>query len=204
MAFQENPLNKANKLNDFNLPVTGSFGVPNKPAFVLAVFGLGALKKTLLKNDSENIDTQVGTTRYGAPIFKFSEIKLSYAGSDILLDTAILSISQSKNIVTTTLQGRDGTVKEYISDGDYEINIKGVLDSGNMFVYPESLVRQLKDICDIKDNIEIKSPFAEMLGITEAVITGYSFGQVPAGYNVQPYDITLLSDVPLIIKAQQD
>lgn len=204
MAFQENPLNTANKLNDFNLPITGSLGVPNKPSFVLAVFGLSALKNSLLKNDAENTDTQVGTTRYGAPIFKFSEIKLSYAGSDILLDTAILSISQSKNIVTTTLQGRDGTVKEYISDGDYEINIKGVLDSGNMFVYPETLVKQLKDICDIKDNIEIKSPFAEMLGITEAVITGYSFGQVPAGYNVQPYDITLLSDVPLIIKAQQD
>jgi hypothetical protein len=73
-----------------------------------------------------------------------------------------------------------------------------------MFVYPEDLVKQLKSICDVKDNIEIKSPFAEMLGITEAVITGYSFGQVPAGYNVQPYDITLLSDVPLIIKAQQD
>lgn len=204
MAFQENPLNTANKLNDFNLPITGSLGVPNKSSFVLAVFGLSALKNSLLKNDAENTDTQVGTTRYGAPIFKFSEIKLSYAGSDILLDTAILSISQSKNIVTTTLQGRDGTVKEYISDGDYEINIKGVLDSGNMFVYPETLVKQLKDICDIKDNIEIKSPFAEMLGITEAVITGYSFGQVPAGYNVQSYDITLLSDVPLIIKAQQD
>jgi hypothetical protein len=114
MTFQENPLNAANKLNDFNLPITGSLGVPNKPAFVLAVFGLGALKNTLLKNDVENMDTQVGTTRYGAPIFKFSEVKLSYSGSDLLLDTAILSISQSKNIVTTTLQGRDGTVKEYI------------------------------------------------------------------------------------------
>ena len=204
MDFQENPLNKANKLNDFNLPITGSLGVPNKPEFTLAVFGLSALKNVLLKNDSENIDTQVGTTRYGAPIFKFSEVKLSTSNTELLLDTAILSISQSKNIVTTTLQGRDGTVKEYISDGDYEINIKGVLDSGNMFVYPESLVKRLKSICDIKGNIQLRSPFSEMLGITEAVITGYSFSQVPAGYNVQPYDITLLSDVPLIIKAQQD
>jgi len=204
MAFQENPLNEANKINNFNLPITGSLGIPNKPAFTLAVFGLGALKNTLLKNEAENIDTQVGTTRYGAPIFKFSEVKLSTSDTELLLDTAILSISQSKNIVTTTLQGRDGTVKEYISDGDYEISIKGILDSGNMFVYPEDLVKQLKSICDVKDNIEIKSPFAEMLGITEAVITGYSFNQVPSGYNVQPYEITLLSDVPLIIKAQQD
>jgi len=204
MEFKQNPLNEANKINNFNLPITGSLGIPNKPAFTLAVFGLSALKNTLLKNDAENMDTQVGTTRYGAPIFKFSEVKLSTSDTELLLDTAILSISQSKNIVTTTLQGRDGTVKEYISDGDYEISIKGILDSGNMFVYPEDLVKQLKSICDVKDNIEIKSPFAEMLGITEAVITGYSFGQVPAGYNVQPYDITLLSDVPLIIKAQQD
>lgn len=204
MEFKENPINAQNKITDFSLPVTGSFGIPNKPSFTLAVFGLSALKKTLLKNDSENIDTQVGTTRYGAPIFKFSEVKLSTSDTEILLDTAILSITQSKNIVTTTLQGRDGTVKEYISDGDYNISIKGILDSGNMFVYPEDLVKQLKSICDVKGNIELRSPFAEMLGITEAVITSYSFNQVPAGYNVQPYELTLLSDVPLIIKAQQD
>jgi hypothetical protein len=204
MEFKENIINTDSKVNDFSLPITASPGLPNKPAFVLSVFGLSALQKKLLQNDAEQTDAQVGKTKYGAPIFKFSEVKLKSSTDEILLDTALINISQSKNIVTTTLQGRDGTVKEYISDGDYNISIKGVIDSGNMFVYPEALVKRLKDICDVKGNIELLSPFSELLGITEAVITGYSFNQVPAGYNVQPYEITLLSDVPLIIKAQQE
>lgn len=204
MEFKENDITKENKLTRFNAPINASPEIPNKPSFVLSVFGLKALEKRLLRNDDEQTDPQIRTTKYGAPVFKFSDVRLKYGDTNILLDTAILSISMSKNIVTTTLQGRDGTVKEYISDGDYNISIKGVIDSGNMFVYPEKLVKQLKDICDVKDNVEILSPFVEMLGITEAVITSYSFNQVPAGYNVQPYEITLLSDVPLIIKAQQE
>ncbi len=49
--------------------------------------------------------------------------------NSIQLDTVLINISQSKNIVTTALQGRNGTVKEYISDGDYVIQVSGMITS---------------------------------------------------------------------------
>lgn len=41
----------------------------------------------------------------------------------LLFQEVVISVSQERNIVTTSLQGRDGTIKEYISNGDYGITL---------------------------------------------------------------------------------
>ena len=50
---------------------------------------------------------------------------ISYQGID--LDTVLITVSQGKNIITTNIQGKSGTVKEYVSDSDFIINVQGVL-----------------------------------------------------------------------------
>ena len=44
-------------------------------------------------------------------------------GERLVMNDAIVAISRAKNIVTTQMVGMNGTVKEYICDGDYSINI---------------------------------------------------------------------------------
>ena len=41
----------------------------------------------------------------------------------LLFQEVVISVTQERNIVTTSLQGRDGTIKEYISNGDYGITL---------------------------------------------------------------------------------
>jgi hypothetical protein len=208
-----------NTSGNFALPVgTGSSAIPNKPLFTLEVFGLQALKKALLDKSKlqTNQDEIVRGTRFGSPVYEFCDIRLkgkvenpsvTSAGMqdvELILDTALISCSMYKNIVTTQLQGRDGTVKEYIAKGDYSITIKGVLDSGDMAVYPRQAVETLKTLLDLNSNLELISPFAQILGINEVVVQSYNIDQLPTGYNIQPYEISFLSDVPLIIKSSNE
>ena len=44
-------------------------------------------------------------------------------GERVVMNDAVVAISRSKNIVSTQLVGMNGTVKEYINDGDYNLNI---------------------------------------------------------------------------------
>lgn len=218
--FTEQPENIGNRaLGSFSAPVAIE-GIPNKPLFVLSVFGLNALQKILL--NKQEVTTDEITRRsvsLNTPIYRFSDVRLSTTvtsnndsvfsfvrnenggvngnGIESLLDTALIEISQTKNLVRTTIQGRSGDVIEYISKGNYDIRIRGVIDSGSMHVYPEDKVNTLKNILDVDESITITSAFAQLFGISDVVVTDYTFSQVPGGYNVQPYEISLISDTPL-------
>jgi len=43
----------------------------------------------------------------------------------LTLDIALCEISNDRNVVKTKIAGLNGTIKEYMSDGDYSVNIKG-------------------------------------------------------------------------------
>ena len=45
----------------------------------------------------------------------------------LTINSILLSVSQSKNIIKTPIQGRNGTIKEYIADGDWEITGSGTI-----------------------------------------------------------------------------
>lgn len=108
----------------------------------------------------------------------------------------LITIQMAKNIVATTIQGRDGTVKEYISDGDYHINIKGVFTEANG-VYPEDDIEVLKNICKAKSNLSVVSKWLQQFDITNIVIDNYSFPQREGFYNTQLFEINALSDQPV-------
>lgn len=120
----------------------------------------------------------------------------------IRFDTVLCEVSQTKNIVTTAVVGRAGTIKEYISDGDFSIKIRGhiVEQSHN---YPEQKVRETILLLFIKEHIEVISDYLRMFDISQIVITDYSFSQKEGTENVQFFEISALSDTPenLIIDA---
>ncbi len=120
---------------------------------------------------------------------------------DLLLDSATLSFGTSKNIVTTKLQGRDGTVKEYIADGDYTINVKGILAYNGMR-WPREEAVVLRDFLEAKTSLGIAHETLNAYGIYEIVITDYNFPESPY-VNLVPFTFSALSEQKIELKIME-
>jgi len=130
-------------------------------------------------------------------------------GVGLVIPNMIIEVNQSKNIITTPIQGRDGTVKEFISRGDYLITLNGIItgqmneqtgtvnDIGN--VYSTADVQKLIEICEVPDSLDVTSEF---LGFflkedSRVVITDYNIPQQIGVRNLQTFTINMLSDTPI-------
>lgn len=128
----------------------------------------------------------------GTPVF--CDIAIEREGKeDLILDTVLIDVSMRKNIVTTPIQGRNGTVKEYISDGDYEVKIRGAVTSAD-FAYPRVFVRDLHEILKQSELLNVVSDFLLLYDIKELVVTDYSFPQREGFQNMQLFEISCISD----------
>jgi hypothetical protein len=135
------------------------------------------------------------TSRMGTPIFADFRFQKNKQVADMYLETVLIDVSQSKNIITTAITGRDGTIKEYISDGDYVINIKGALTTqGNL--YPLDDTRDLLAILRKKETLNIVSDYLRLFDIYNIVVTDYKFSQVEGFQNTQFFEINAISDIP--------
>lgn len=132
----------------------------------------------------------------GVPIWMPVELRTKDRSlEDLLLDTAIVSIQQARNIVKTPIQGRDGTVKEYISDGDYQISVNGILAS-NSLRYPKSYVVELVEFMKLKQSIEVVSPLLNTIGVYELVVEDWSLPHTEY-VNCQSYSFSAVSEKPI-------
>lgn len=113
-------------------------------------------------------------------------------GEDMVLDSALIALSQSKVIVKTPLEGRDGTVKEYINNGDHDINVTGLLCNKGPG-YPKELVAELKTFLDAKKPIKVIHTVLNMMGINEVVIESWSLPHTPFT-NGQTYKFKAVSE----------
>lgn len=116
----------------------------------------------------------------------------------LVLDTVLITVSQQKNIIKTPIQGRNGTVKEYISDGDYQINIKGVL-TGSNGMHPYDEVHQLKQILNAPVAVKAVSRWLQNLDVDSIVVDSYSLPQMEGGMSYQAFEINAISDLPVEI-----
>lgn len=142
-----------------------------------------------------------------------TELQLRYEGKVFVLNDCIMTVSQEKNIVQTALQGRDGTVKEYISDGDYSISVMAAIDndyllSGNQQFqsfdgYPISELKLFSALLRAKEAIEVTSDWLDLFGIKTIVIKSYNFDQETYS-NRQNFTMQMLSDLPFEIKLLQN
>ena len=142
--------------------------------------------------------SKLGTVVYSNIIFNAGSI-LDQNGTiintfdDFRIDDVLLNVSQSKKIITTEIQGRDGTVKEYIGLDDFQIQITGRLN-GSYNVNPKELTRQLKIILSAGQPLEIASWYLQNLDITDIVVKDFNFGQTEGEYSTQYFTINAMSD----------
>lgn len=123
----------------------------------------------------------------------------------LLINDVTVNVSLQKEVVKTALVGRAGTIKEYITDGDYQLSMSVgiVATDGNGEIidqYPERAVAQLREILERSEALEVSSAFLDLFGITRMVVTGFSAKQMTHS-NRQVIEITALSDTEYVIES---
>lgn len=118
-------------------------------------------------------------------------------GERLTIPDAIAAVSRERRIVSTALTGRDGTVKEYINEGDWQINIVVGVQSVRSGVitddYPTEELKALRAFFDEQKAIEVASEFLKIFDITKIVIKSFSLTQATES-NYQEVSISAVSD----------
>lgn len=117
---------------------------------------------------------------------------LTETADDIVLTSAVCSVSRKKTIVETAIAGRNGTVKEAVSAQDYEIDVTLTLIS-TADEYPEEGMRRLASLADERSAVYVDSAFLRLFDIDRAVITELKVEQETYG-NTQEVTLKLVSD----------
>lgn len=180
-----------------------------------------ALKSHFLRNNIQEEDFDK-TSLFGTPVYSNLEIPAGrYRDLDgkniefqgIRIDTVMFDVSQEKNIVKTAISGKNGTIKQYIADGDFVINCQGIINSiteenGSTFDVrfiqdggvPEEEIRKFKAICSVPKEIEVVSEFLDFFDISTVVIESYNFSQVEGERTQVLFSLSMISDQPIELK----
>jgi hypothetical protein len=180
--------------------------LPSKE-LIIKTHGLKYGKSEFYNLSQNEYDKSLSQSYLGTPVFSNLIIEggsyesggrtISYEG--IVIDTVLFEISQVKNIVKTSIEGRDGTVKEYISDGDYDVKIKGALVSKSN-QYPKQEMDVLVQILKAKTALNVTSDFLRIFSIHSLVIESYAVPQSEGFLNTQGFELSCISDAPVELK----
>jgi hypothetical protein len=115
------------------------------------------------------------------------------------LETVLITVQQPIRVIKTEIQGRNGTVKEYIGADDAKITINGIITGFNG-VYPKDEVARLKRWLDAPVSKDIVAWWLGNLGVNKIVVENYSIPQVQGGYSYQMFSIDAISDLPVELR----
>lgn len=157
---------------------------------------------------------------FGTPVYSNLEIpageytdlennRIQFEG--IRIDTVLFDISQERNIIRTQISGRNGTVKQFISDGDFVINCTGIITGRSVAQsagfqvqsvvgVPEEEIRKLRAICSIPKEVEVVSEFLDFFDITTVVINAPSYAQKEGSRGEIFFQLQMFSDKPIELK----
>lgn len=182
----------------------------NPPAAKVLATGAGiSIAKSIAGSFTvpDNItEDQVGRSYLGTPVIDNLEFPAgAYTDLDgntitypaLVVDSVIFEVSRPRNIVKTSVQGRNGQVKEYISDGDYIVTCRGTLSSRDN-VIPETDARALAELMGIPQQLPVVSLFLnDIFEIFDIVIESWTMAQAVGVRNEIPFTFTASSDVAL-------
>ena len=180
--------------------------------FILNSFGLQAKSGVYVLPAATERDEPVGSSLLGNPVMDNLNIEagtyrqdgrlISY--SAISIDSVVFVVSQTKEIVITKVAGRAGSVKEYISEGDYQIQIQGAIVSPHQGVYPQDEVDNFIQVLKSPVALGVVSKFLQLFNINDLVITDYGLPQQKGYENVQLFQINALSDIAIELELRTD
>lgn len=123
----------------------------------------------------------------------FMPVVLVYKGKEYEMPNSLISIRGKKNIVSTPMVGRKGTVKELISMDDYEISIQGVaLDTD----WPDDQLATIKEIYSVNESVQLKCALTDIFMDDEdmVVIKSIDIPEMRGVEHAQTYSLDLETD----------
>lgn len=137
--------------------------------------------------------------------YVLTEIMLENSDGLLFLNDAVIYLDRAKEIVTTKLPGLAGTVKEFITQSDYNIKISvGIVAVENGQIvdkYPSEGIKELRKFLDTTAELKITGNYIDLFGINKIVITKYSIIQNTAS-NRQEIEIEAVSDEDFTINSE--
>jgi hypothetical protein len=174
--------------------------------FQVSRTGLQALKGQLYQVEDQPFDEPIGTSPLGTPVYDdvsfpagqyvnlFGDI---IAFEEVRLQNVLIVANRAKRVIKTPVQGRDGTIKEYISAGDYIITVSGQLNSESN-TFPELELQNLNAIMDANAALSVVSSFLnDGLNVGHIVIESDSYKQVRGSRNSIDISFQAVSDVSI-------
>lgn len=159
--------------------------------------GLVTTQNSFQAIETIQADEANATSVLGTPVFSNLILQSQDGSLSLRMDVVLITVSMIKKIVKTGVQGNNGTFKEYVSDGDFKVDIKGIFTSTSSLVYPREDVQTLSDLCALPESLEASSDFLDLFGVKNLVIERYKFNQKEGFYNTQPFTLNCISDEPL-------
>ena len=134
------------------------------------------------------------TVKLISPQYK-DDLNKTIASKTLILDIALIDVTNVRHIVTTEIAGRNGSVKEYMSNGDSQISIKGSLINELATITPYQLMQDMDFIATCPETLIVESNFLSYLGIFNLVIKQVRYSQQEAMRNIVNYELECISDV---------
>lgn len=117
------------------------------------------------------------------------------------LPIALCEVTKVNNVVKSNVAGRNGSVKQYISTGDYQVTIRSAFTTGIADKYPAEAMRQLQKITSSTTEVKVASNFLNLFGIQYLVFDECRFIQDEKnGRDVQNFDLMCTSEQPFTLK----
>ena len=135
---------------------------------------------------------------FGAVIYTEPITGITRTTAELKLVNILLRATQAKKIVKTEIPGRNGTVKEYIGIGDWEVEIDGFIAGPNGH-HPADEIIALKNVLKANEPIPVTCTWLNNLEIHYLVIVDYTFPQEAGGYSKQPFTISAISNPEITI-----
>lgn len=178
------------------------------------VFGYRALPfPTAIRPDMLKVDMGEKMSKLGAAIYKngkngqeFCPVTLAHMAMGKVvknydLPYSTISMTMEKNIESTPLIARRGSVHELISVDDYRFTIQGVLmtDDEEEDGLPQDALDELRTLWEITEPVKLKNAFAEIFlqSDNSVIILSIEFPDMKGITGAQAYTITLKSDIVL-------
>ena len=113
----------------------------------------------------------------------------------------LIEAARSKVIEITTIEGKNGSIKEFASLGHYDISVKGMLvgDDGN---YPSQQVRKLARLDSRPVAINVTNDLLDYIGVKKLIIKRINWRSMQGYENLQAFELECISDedVELVIE----
>ena len=159
-------------------------------------------------NESESKDFIIDKTggdfnlRVFAPLIFEPLTKSDLKLPSLRIDAVTVNLNRSKNIKKESIEGRDSTIKEHITNGDFSISIDGLIANEKGDEYPKEKLFLLKQFLNAPYSLRVTHAILNRFGIYELVIDSYSIPSISGTKNIQKFTASATSDetVELIIR----